>query len=66
MSRCAACDRMLTNEEMAMKDRFFQQDENDLCRTCRTIVGSPEIADKINDGGLDHLFFSEWDNDSSE
>jgi hypothetical protein len=56
--RCAACDRRLTDEEVAMQDRFFHQDDNDLCRTCRAIVGDPDNADKFKDS-LDHLFFEQ-------
>jgi len=51
MSRCAACNKVLTTREMSISDRFFKQEYNDLCTNCRGIVGDPYLAEYIDKDG---------------
>ena len=60
MSRCAACNKVLSERELALQDRFFQQEPNDLCRNCRNIVADPSFAEYIDQDGPDVFQFSNW------
>ena len=56
MSRCAACNKVLNQKELAMPDRFFKQEPNDLCSNCRGIVGNPDWAEWIDKDGANTIF----------
>lgn len=59
MSRCAACNKILSNQELVMTDVFSKDRNNDLCRNCQNIVVNPDQSDWIDSDGSDIILFSD-------
>jgi len=57
MSRCAACNKILSHQELAMGQVFDKKIPNDLCRNCQGIVENPDIADLVDQDGADSILF---------
>lgn len=57
MSRCAACNKIMTHQELAMNSFSKGKEPNDLCRNCAAIVANPDMAEWIDQDGSDSILF---------
>lgn len=57
MSRCAACNKIMTRQELAMQSFSKQNEPNDLCRNCSGIVANPDMAEWVDQDGADSILF---------